>query len=164
MSYATDLQDILELRTAMKLTRFYDQGKCRQGVVIDDATVLDATEFGEDWNEEFFAADGLHRLAGWVESSGSNARRLSFANLELAPSIARPSKIICIGLNYADHAKEDGRRTPYGAGHIHEVDHSMVRTERPTYHSERIGEDRLGSGVGRRHRQEGPACFGIGGG
>ena len=96
----------------MKLTRFHEQNEIHQGLFIDDATLLDVTEFGEDWNEEFFATDGLRRLAEWRDSSGSAVRRLRTADVTLAPAVARPSKIICIGLNYAEHVKEAGAALP----------------------------------------------------
>jgi 2,4-diketo-3-deoxy-L-fuconate hydrolase len=96
----------------MKLTRFYSGDKVTPGVLADDATVLDASAFGEDWNETFFGTDGLRRLAAWLASAGTSAPRLALKDLRLAPAIARPSKIVCIGLNYADHARESGMTPP----------------------------------------------------
>jgi 2,4-diketo-3-deoxy-L-fuconate hydrolase len=96
----------------MKLTRFYSGAKVTPGVLADDATVLDASAFGEDWNETFFETDGLRRLAAWLASKGASAPRRALQDLRLAPAIARPSKIVCIGLNYADHARESGMTPP----------------------------------------------------
>jgi 2-keto-4-pentenoate hydratase/2-oxohepta-3-ene-1,7-dioic acid hydratase in catechol pathway len=79
---------------------------------LDDATILDARGFGSDWNEEFFAADGLTRLRAWLDANRTAAPRVSANDVRLAPAIARPSKIICIGLNYADHARETGATPP----------------------------------------------------
>ena len=94
----------------MKLTRFYQDGKVTPGVFADDSTILDCSSFGEDWNECFFENDGLKRLAAFLE--GSDLPQVSAAGATLAPAIARPSKIVCIGLNYALHAKESGMEPP----------------------------------------------------
>jgi 2,4-diketo-3-deoxy-L-fuconate hydrolase len=96
----------------MKLTRFYSDAEVTPGVLADDATVLDASAFGEDWSEAFFETDGLNRLTDWLASEGPAAPRHMLKDLRLAPAIARPSKIVCIGLNYADHARESGMTPP----------------------------------------------------
>lgn len=96
----------------MKLTRFYSGAKVTPGVVAYETTVLDASAFGEDWNEAFFEADGLLRLTNWLAGAGASAPRHALKDLRLAPAIARPSKIVCIGLNYADHARESGMTPP----------------------------------------------------
>ena len=62
-------------------------------------TILDASGFGEDWNEEFFARDGLARLQDWLAANRESAPTVEAAGLTLAPAVARPSKLLCIGLN-----------------------------------------------------------------
>ena len=96
----------------MKLTRFYHRGRLCPGMFVDDLVLLDASGFGEDWNEGFFATDGLNRLNVWLNANRDSAPRFRLEDVQLAPAIARPSKIICIGLNYADHAKETGASPP----------------------------------------------------
>lgn len=96
----------------MRLTRFHQDGQVVPGLFLDDATILDARGFGSDWNEEFFAADGLTRLQSWLDANRATAPRVGANDVRLAPAIARPSKIICIGLNYADHARETGATPP----------------------------------------------------
>lgn len=96
----------------MKLTRFIAEGRVHPAVLVDDAKLVDASDFGQDWNEEFFANGGIRRLADWLMGAGKSAPRLKLAEVRLAPAIARPSKIICIGLNYADHARETGATPP----------------------------------------------------
>lgn len=96
----------------MKLSRFVADGRVHPAVLVDDAHVIDVSGFGQDWNEEFFDNDGIRRLADWVMGAGKSAPRLKLAEVRLAPAIARPSKIICIGLNYADHARETGATPP----------------------------------------------------
>ncbi len=59
----------------------------------------------------FGAGDGLDRLAAWAESEGASAAEVS-ADTRLGPPLCRPSKIVCIGLNYVDHAKESGMEVP----------------------------------------------------
>ncbi len=71
----------------------------------------DASAFGEDWNEAFFERDGLARLTTWL---GAHADTLPMvaSDVRWASCVARPSKIICIGLNYRDHAAETGAAIP----------------------------------------------------
>ncbi len=95
----------------MKLIRFGAPGAEKPGLLAPDGTRRDASAFGEDWNEAFFASDGLARLAGWAEGNLESAPRVPDGE-RLGPPIDRPSKIICIGLNYADHAKESGAALP----------------------------------------------------
>ena len=97
----------------MKLARYYDSNSnVVPAVFTDENTLADCSSFGEDWNEQFFGNDGLTRLASFLESSGSGLPKVAAADVKLAPAVARPSKIICIGLNYALHAKESGMEAP----------------------------------------------------
>ena len=96
----------------MKLTRFLNDGSPTPGLFIDDNTILDASAFGEDWNEDFFANSGLSRLRSWLDENRESAPSLQASELTLAPAVARPSKIICIGLNYTAHAAEGGLEPP----------------------------------------------------
>jgi len=94
----------------MKLIRFRDNGKVKPGVIILDA-FYDASAFGEDYNEQFFENNGLERLTQFVENNRDQLKPLPH-NVSLDSPVARPSKIICIGLNYADHAKETNATVP----------------------------------------------------
>lgn len=94
----------------MKLIRYIENNKERTGVVIDGA-MFDTNEFGEDYNEHFFATDGLKRLTQFIETN-KNSLQSVLDGAKLASPVARPSKIVCIGLNYADHAKESGAAVP----------------------------------------------------
>ena len=95
----------------MKLARYGDPGAERPAVLLDDGTRIDVSGFGEDFDERFFGGDGLQRLARWVASDGSRAPVVG-ADVRLGCPIARPSKIVCVGLNYRDHAKESGMTVP----------------------------------------------------
>ncbi|MBJ06307.1 MAG: ureidoglycolate lyase [Verrucomicrobiaceae bacterium] len=96
----------------MKLTRFLKNGQPTPGLFLDDETIMDASAFGEDWNESFFSNNGLDRLREWLEQKGGSAPGLEASEVTLAPAVARPSKLICIGLNYAAHAAEGGLEPP----------------------------------------------------
>ena len=95
----------------MKLIRFGAVGAEKPGVVLPDGSFIDASGFGEDWDERFFSGDGLARLERWVAANGPSALRVN-ADARLGPAVARPSKIVCIGLNYRGHAKETGAAIP----------------------------------------------------
>jgi len=95
----------------MKLIRFGDPGAEKPGLISEHGARLDASAFGEDWNEDFFGSDGIARLSAWLEDHLDEAPPLP-EGVRLGPPVARPSKIICIGLNYADHAREAGAEIP----------------------------------------------------
>ncbi len=92
----------------MKLIRFGEPGKEKTGVITGDKK-YDTSAFGEDYGETFFETDGLARLADFIDS---NLLTEVTENIRLGSPLARPSKIVCIGLNYADHAKETNATPP----------------------------------------------------
>jgi 2-keto-4-pentenoate hydratase/2-oxohepta-3-ene-1,7-dioic acid hydratase in catechol pathway len=94
----------------MKLIRYTASGHVKTGVAIA-GKYYDTSAFGEDYNEAFFNTYGIKRLEDYLKATGSNLPELG-KDIALASPIARPSKIICIGLNYADHAKETGATPP----------------------------------------------------
>ncbi|WP_113634625.1 fumarylacetoacetate hydrolase family protein [Nubsella zeaxanthinifaciens] len=94
----------------MKLIRHGDFGKELIGVQIGDKN-FDLSAFNEDFNEIFFASNGLDRLKQYIEQNRTGLAEIA-ADSRLGAPIARPSKIVCIGLNYLDHAKETGASIP----------------------------------------------------
>jgi len=94
----------------MKLIRWIDDDKIKTGITINDA-FYDTSQFGEDYNESFFATNGLQRLQHFVNISKENLPVLS-NDISLTSPVARPSKIVCIGLNYVDHAIETNAPIP----------------------------------------------------
>lgn len=94
----------------MKLIRFGALGKEKIGVQIDGVN-YDASAFGGDYNEQFFAEDGLARLEEFVKANRGELIEVPQDERIGAP-FARPSKIVCIGLNYMDHAKETNAPIP----------------------------------------------------
>jgi 2,4-didehydro-3-deoxy-L-rhamnonate hydrolase len=95
----------------MKLIRFGASGREQPGLQLERGERVDASAFGEDYDERFFAGDGIERLRRWVGREAAHAPRLP-PETRLGPPIGRPSKIICIGLNYRDHAAELGAAFP----------------------------------------------------
>lgn len=95
----------------MKLFRFGEPTNEKTGVILSDGKKIDVSAFGEDYNENFFTTDGISRLNTWLESNADSCPVVG-DNVRLASCIARPSKIICIGLNYAKHAAESGMAVP----------------------------------------------------
>ena len=95
----------------MKLIRFGPLGAEKPGLLLPDGTRIDASGFGEDWGERFLETDGLKRLARWTADHAPKAPRVG-ASERLGSAITRPSKIVCIGLNYADHARETNAKIP----------------------------------------------------
>ncbi|MBF9236446.1 fumarylacetoacetate hydrolase family protein [Hymenobacter sp. BT683] len=94
----------------MKLFRHGPAGHEKPGILQGDQR-YDVATFGEDYNEAFFENDGLERLAEFVAANAGNLPVVA-ATERLGPPVARPSKIICIGLNYTDHAREMGLTPP----------------------------------------------------
>jgi 2,4-didehydro-3-deoxy-L-rhamnonate hydrolase len=94
----------------MKLIRWMNKGKTATGVMINEE-YYDTSSFGEDYNEMFFENEGLDRLEKFISSNKEKLPKLS-KDIQLLAPVARPSKMICIGLNYADHAKETNAQVP----------------------------------------------------
>jgi len=95
----------------MKLIRFGESGRERPGLQLEDGARIDASPFGADYDERFFADDGLARLREWSDRESARAPRVP-RDVRVGPPIARPSKIVCIGLNFRDHAAESGMPIP----------------------------------------------------
>jgi 2-keto-4-pentenoate hydratase/2-oxohepta-3-ene-1,7-dioic acid hydratase in catechol pathway len=95
----------------MKLIRVGEAGKEKPGVLLRNGTRVDVSQLVSDYDERFFAEDGLDTLRQWLDRNESTAPRVS-SSMRLGPPISRPSKIICIGLNYRDHAAESGAEIP----------------------------------------------------
>ncbi len=95
----------------MKLIRFGEPGKEKPGIILPDGKKVDVSSFGEDYDEDFFANDGLSRLEKWLKK---NSAGLPFIDesIRLGPPVRRPGKIVCIAFNYLDHARETGKPIP----------------------------------------------------
>src|SRR6187402_2539219 len=93
----------------MKLLRFGEPGTEKPGVLVGN-DIVDVSSFGEDFGEKFFETDGIARLATWLQQHSDLPKVKQ--PVRLGAPFQRPSKIICIGLNYSDHAKETGAALP----------------------------------------------------
>lgn len=94
----------------MKLIRFGAAGAEKPGVHIDGVN-YDCSAFVSDYNEQFLAEDGIARLTAIVNSETGKLPVVP-EGTRLGPPVARPSKIVCIGLNYSKHAKETNAPIP----------------------------------------------------
>ena len=96
----------------MKLMRLGPVGAERPVVRIDDTTYVDVSDAVADYDEAFFGSGGLGTLPALVEERTAAGRVQSFGDERIGAPIARPHQILCIGLNYSDHAAETGQTVP----------------------------------------------------
>ena len=94
----------------MKLFRFGEPNREKPGV-LHNGDRVDVSEFGSDYDEAFFGNDGVEKLARWLDGNISRLPKID-PSVRIGPPIRRPSKIVCIGLNFRDHAVESGLAIP----------------------------------------------------
>ena len=95
----------------MKLIRFGEINKEKPGVLLPDGTKIDVSKFVNDYDEKFFGNQGIEKLNKWLEKNHDSCPVIDNDN-RLGSPLFRPSKIVCVGLNYAKHAKESGMDVP----------------------------------------------------
>ena len=95
----------------MRLARFGEAGKEKPGLFTADDQRLDLSAFGEDYDEDFFSKDGPKRLQNWLKMHEKECPKVD-ASVRIGPPVKKPSKIVCIGLNYSDHAAESNMQVP----------------------------------------------------
>ena len=95
----------------MKLIRFGQFGCEQPGVELETGVRKDCSAHFSDWDRSFFAGEGMKQLAEMVSLDGHHLPTVD-CNARLGAPIARPGKILGIGLNYSDHAKESGMAEP----------------------------------------------------
>lgn len=93
----------------MKLLRFGEAG-IEKPAILNNNEIYDVSGFGEDFGEKFFEGDGLTRLATWLQTN-TNLPKVK-ADVRIGTPFTRPSKIICVGLNYSRHAFESKMELP----------------------------------------------------
>ena len=96
----------------MRLVRVGPAGLERAGVLVDDDSVVDVADVVGDFNEAFFGSGGLGTLAALVAERVASGKTEPLGGRRLGAPIARPHQILCIGLNYSDHAAESGMAVP----------------------------------------------------
>ena len=94
----------------MRLIRFGTKQKEKPGVMYGEQR-KDCSAYFTDWNHDFFQNGGLAELQTLLDKDGANLPNVSEDERWGSP-IARPGMIMCVGLNYADHAKESGMDIP----------------------------------------------------
>ena len=96
----------------MKLMRVGAAGAEKPVVRVDEATYVDVSDVVADFDEAFFRAGGPATLAGPVAERIDAGDVQPFGDQRIGAPIARPHQILCIGLNYSDHAAETGQAVP----------------------------------------------------
>ena len=94
----------------MKLARFGKAGEERPGLLTPAGERIDLSHRFSDWDSKFFTDSGVHKLNGMLGELSEFPR--VGVDIRIGPPIARPGKIICVGLNYRDHAAESGMPIP----------------------------------------------------
>jgi 2,4-didehydro-3-deoxy-L-rhamnonate hydrolase len=95
----------------MRLIRCGPPGHETPGIELPDGTRLDASSLTHDFDESFLADGGIAALQSWTRNRRPGAAKLD-RTARLGAPVARPSKIVCIGLNFRDHAEEGGMPVP----------------------------------------------------
>jgi 2-keto-4-pentenoate hydratase/2-oxohepta-3-ene-1,7-dioic acid hydratase in catechol pathway len=114
----------------VKLIRFGEPGQERPGLQLPDGERVDVSAFGQDYDERFFGGGGLRALREWAARAAAAAPRVPAAT-RLGPPICRPSKIVCIGVNFRDHAAESGAAAPSEPVIFFKATSSMVGPDDP---------------------------------
>ncbi|MBO9625294.1 MAG: fumarylacetoacetate hydrolase family protein [Microbacterium sp.] len=96
----------------MRLVRLGDAGFEKPGILTDDGTVVDVSDLVRDFDEAFFGSGMLDSLPAIVAERAAAGRGEAVAGRRVGAPIARPHQILCIGLNYRDHAAETGQEVP----------------------------------------------------
>ncbi len=96
----------------MKLIRFGEPGREKPGAILPDGHRVDVSASIPDYDELFFTGGGMDRLRELLDGEGASLLPQVGPDVRLGPPIARPGKIICIGLNFRDHAEESNMALP----------------------------------------------------
>lgn len=96
----------------MKLLRVGTLGAEKPGALVADNTYVDLSDVVPDFNEAFFADGGIDRIRSVVAARAAAGDTRAIGDQRVGAPIARPHQIICVGLNYSDHAKETGQDVP----------------------------------------------------
>ncbi|SNX65860.1 2-keto-4-pentenoate hydratase/2-oxohepta-3-ene-1,7-dioic acid hydratase in catechol pathway [Streptomyces sp. TLI_55] len=96
----------------MYLMRIGAPGAEKPVARIDDDTYVDLSDTVTDFDEAFFGSGGIDRVRPLVAERVAAGQVSRFAGERVGAPIARPHQILCIGLNYRDHAAESGMAVP----------------------------------------------------
>lgn len=96
----------------MKLMRVGQPGKERPAVAVDENTYIDISDIVSDFDADFFQNEKWFDIKAEVANRIEAKDFLQVAGNRIGAPFVRPHQILCIGLNYADHAKESGAEVP----------------------------------------------------
>src|ERR1700722_6594337 len=99
-------------RSDMRLMRIGEIGRERPVVWVDEGHYVDVSDQFGDYDEAFFEAAGIERGGVLARERAAAGRASAFSGERVGAPIARPHQILCVGLNYADHARETGQAIP----------------------------------------------------
>ncbi len=94
----------------MRLLRVGDFGSERPAVLIEENRLLDCSSIISEFDGSFFSTGGLERLASL--GTGTALPEIDMASVRIGAPVAKPEKIVCVGLNYTDHAAETEAEIP----------------------------------------------------
>jgi 2,4-diketo-3-deoxy-L-fuconate hydrolase len=137
----------------MYLMRIGERGSEKPVVRVDDATYVEVSDVVGDFDEAFFGA-GYEVLRGVVADRAASGRVQTFAGERIGAPLARPHQILCIGLNYSDHAAETGQAVPAEPILFTKSPNTMIGpnddVRLPRGHSKADWEIELGIVIGKR--------------
>ena len=96
----------------MRLMRIGEAGRERPAVWVDEGHYVDVSDQFGDFDEAFFDAAGIERVRVLAGERAAAGQVSAFSGERIGAPIARPHQIVCVGLNYADHAQETGQPIP----------------------------------------------------
>lgn len=96
----------------MRLLRIGPVGAEKPAALIQDEAYVDLSDVVADFDEAFFANDGIARIRPIVAHRAQSGDLKPLAGQRIGAPIARPHQIICVGLNFSDHAAETGQAVP----------------------------------------------------
>lgn len=97
----------------MRLLRFGERGRERPGILNNDGEIIDLSDVVTDLDRRFYAEGGIDFVA--AERAAGRLDTLPVVPVDstrIGPPVADPQKLICVGLNYRDHAEESGAAIP----------------------------------------------------
>ena len=104
--------ELTQKGSIMKLMRIGNVGEERAAVAVDESRYVDISDLVVDIDSDFFQSEKWFDIEAEVNKRISENQVHEIAGKRIGAPFARPHQIICIGLNYADHAKESGAEVP----------------------------------------------------
>lgn len=139
----------------MRLMRVGERGREMPAVWVDAHTVLDLSQLTPDIDGDFLAGGGVERVRQAAEAGELPTLRLG-GSMRVGAPIARPQAVLCIGMNYAAHARETGAEPPANPVLFYKASNTVVGPDddvvKPRGSSRLDYEVELGVVIGRPAR------------